>query len=287
MTAVPDRLLGPFSSVFSKAFQAGLVSVIIPTFNREQLLGETISSVVMQEYRPIEIIVVDDGSSDNTKEVISKWLEEFGNYQALDLRYICQNNAGASAARNRGMLESRGEFLQFLDSDDCLHRSKINLHVNCLEHQPDMDFAYGPIKELENPDHTIYCQSEMSPRRMVLKQVINPAFTTGPLCRRRMFAKIGKWNEDMALVEDWELFSRAVVMGCLGAYVPGAIYYYRMNVPDSLRWRGEKERLEQYMYARFEHLESILAHASLPLLDDRQFHNLIAWQLMRNPCQLS
>ena len=278
----PVRLLAPFSSAFSTAFEAGLVSVIIPTYNREQFLDQTIASVVAQEYRPIEIIVVDDGSSDNTKELISTWRRELEDSAGLELRYIFQNNSGAPAARNRGMLESRGEFLQFLDSDDCLHRSKIDLHVKSLEHRPTADFAYGPIKELEDPAHTIYCQSEMTPRKMALKQVVNPAFqTSGPLCRRSMFAKVGMWNEGIAPMEDWELFARATVMGCLGAYVRDAIVYHRMDVADRLRWKGDKKRLEQYLNGRFVQLESMLAHASSALRHDRQFCDLIAMELTR------
>src|SRR5262245_47409787 len=88
----------------------GLVSVLVPTYNRSKLVRRAVESALAQSYRRLEVLVVDDGSSDDTRQVI----------EGMDprVRYIRQANAGVSAARNRGIAEARGEFVAFLDSDD-------------------------------------------------------------------------------------------------------------------------------------------------------------------------
>src|SRR5690606_31994309 len=104
----------------SASHEPGLVSVIIPTYNRSGLLLEALDSLARQTYRPIEAIVVDDGSSDDTPEAVNRWISGLVSGDGLRVRYHRQSNKGAPSARNRGLIESRGEFIQFLDSDDLL-----------------------------------------------------------------------------------------------------------------------------------------------------------------------
>src|SRR5688500_17070697 len=100
-----------------------LVSVIITCFNQGHFLAEAISSVLKQTHKPLEIIVVDDGSTDNTKAVALNFPEVY---------YIYQNNAGLSDARNTGIDNSRGEYLVFLDADDWLYQDGIRTNLVCL-----------------------------------------------------------------------------------------------------------------------------------------------------------
>ncbi|KMQ51470.1 Glycosyl transferase [Chitinispirillum alkaliphilum] len=104
------------------------ISVIIPTYNCEKFISEAVESVLNQEYKPKEIIVVDDGSTDNTAQVLSKYRS--------NLIYIFQNNQGVSSARNMGIMQSTGEFLTFLDSDDIWLPEKLKVHVNSLKRYP-------------------------------------------------------------------------------------------------------------------------------------------------------
>ena len=106
------------------------VSVIIPTYNRANLVTEAINSVLMQSCKDIEIIVIDDGSTDNT----SKVLKTFGDR----IRYIKQKNMGAGAARNRGLKEANGKYIAFLDSDDIWLDFKIELQVAIMEKLPEI-----------------------------------------------------------------------------------------------------------------------------------------------------
>lgn len=102
-----------------------LVSVVIPTYNRSSVIGHTIEDVLKQTYSNLEIIIVDDGSTDDTEAV----LQRFGN----SIRYVKQENAGPAAARNRGIEIARGEIIAFQDSDDLWHPSKIERQVRLLE----------------------------------------------------------------------------------------------------------------------------------------------------------
>lgn len=111
-----------------------LVSVIIPCYNHAHFLPTALKSVLEQSYSPIEIIVVDDGSTDNTKDVV----QEFS-----DIKYICQTNAGLSASRNKGITESCGDYILFLDADDFLYPDAIAINVQYFFKNPNLAFVSG------------------------------------------------------------------------------------------------------------------------------------------------
>ncbi|HNX04927.1 MAG TPA: glycosyltransferase family A protein, partial [Opitutales bacterium] len=108
-----------------------LVSVVIPTFNRAALLVEAVDSVLAQSWRNVEAIVVDDGSTDGTQEVVAELLR--GRWSGGMVRFVRQANAGASAARNLGLAQAQGKYVQFLDSDDILFPDKIAVQAAILE----------------------------------------------------------------------------------------------------------------------------------------------------------
>jgi glycosyltransferase involved in cell wall biosynthesis len=114
---------------------APLVSVIIPTYNRAALLCEAVESVLQQTYRNIEIIVIDDGSTDDTTAVMQKYADR--------VRYTRRPNAGVNAARNLGLKQARGEFVALLDSDDLWATYKIELQVRLMKAFPDVGFTFS------------------------------------------------------------------------------------------------------------------------------------------------
>jgi glycosyltransferase involved in cell wall biosynthesis len=109
------------------------VSVVIPTYNRAQFLPETIRSVLSQSFRDFEIIVVDDGSTDKTREIVS----------AFPVKYIWQENQGAPAAYNKGITLAKGEYIAFLDSDDLLLKDALGKGIELLDRHPETGFSYG------------------------------------------------------------------------------------------------------------------------------------------------
>ena len=122
-------------------YEPGLVTVIIPTYNRADFIVEAIESVFKQYYRPIQLIVVDDGSTDDTRTIIRNWIESKVSDNEFVINYIYQENKGAPAARNLGLIHSNGEFIQFLDSDCLLLPKKISTQVRMLR-KSDVDFCY-------------------------------------------------------------------------------------------------------------------------------------------------
>ncbi len=132
--------------------ESGLASIIIPTFNRALLLDEALASAAGQTYRPLEIVVVDDGSTDETPDLVPHRQDRFKDGAGLVIRYFRQANSGVGAARNRGLIESRGEYIQFLDSDDLLHPQKLSVQIECLRRHPQCGYVMSDRKRFDAAD---------------------------------------------------------------------------------------------------------------------------------------
>ncbi len=112
-----------------------LVSVVIPVFNSSKTIGKTIESVVLQTYTNIELILVDDGSTDNSRVLINEIIAKFNSY---DIKLVCKENGGVSSARNLGIKKSKGEFIAFLDSDDLWDSTKIEIQMDEFDKNSEM-----------------------------------------------------------------------------------------------------------------------------------------------------
>ena len=120
-----------------------LVSVVIPAFNAELFIGETIDSVLAQTYPAYEVIVVDDGSSDRTRELVT---ERFG----TRVRLVVQENQGPSAARNAGAAAARGDYLAVIDADDIWLPEKLSYQTKVLKQNPDIGLLCGNMVEFDD-----------------------------------------------------------------------------------------------------------------------------------------
>lgn len=193
----------------SQEYEPGLVSVVIPTYNRAQLLLATLSSVAEQYYRPLEVIVSDDGSIDNTPDVTKAWSKSVEN-DNIDVRYIHFPNAGAPTARNRGMAESHGEFVQFLDSDCLLASEKISTQVRFLTEYPECDFTYCSTSFV-TPKGMIEYQYGKPLDLDPMVNVIDGVFTSiAPLWRRSAIQDV-QWTAGLPCLQDW-VFKAHVLM---------------------------------------------------------------------------
>jgi len=138
--------------------QNSLISVIIPVYNCEKYITEAINSVLKQEYHPLEIIVVDDGSTDKTQDKI----KEFG-YQ---ITYIYQENGGTAKARNNGIKNAKGDYFAFLDADDIWVENKLKMQMEIFAKNPEIDLVFGQVQQFYSPDldesikKQIYCHPE-------------------------------------------------------------------------------------------------------------------------------
>jgi glycosyltransferase involved in cell wall biosynthesis len=194
----------------SEEYEPGLVSVIIPTYNRAHFIVEAMDSVFAQTYRPIELIVVDDGSTDNTRDVLEQWKASHGHDGQFTIRYFFQENKGAPAARNLGLIESCGEFIQFLDSDDILEPSKVAVQTSYLKQHSTVDFVYSSTSWFESmPDQNSvpFTGFPMTDPLLGFLRGL-PWVTPSGVYRRGLCITIGYWNEDLSSWQDWEYHCR-------------------------------------------------------------------------------
>jgi glycosyltransferase involved in cell wall biosynthesis len=193
-----------------------LVTVVVPTYNYGRFIPETLECIRAQTYPKWECIVVDDGSTDDTAEQVSVFMK-------LDARFkfIHQKNARQAAAKNNGLQNSSGKYVQFLDADDLIEREKLAKQVDYLEAHPDVDIVYGSMRyfKSENPTDTLYWlwgenkpwMPEISGQgKEVLKALVrqNIMVINSPLIRRSVVEVVGAFDDKLPPAEDWDYWLR-------------------------------------------------------------------------------
>jgi glycosyltransferase involved in cell wall biosynthesis len=200
----------------TKDSKNSLVSVIIPTYNRAELLKEAVLSIFKQSYRPIECIVVDDGSTDDTYYIICdlKKLES----DNFTLIYIKQNKLGAQVARNTGTRASTGEFLQYLDSDDILYPDIFKNQVTFLEENIECDGVFGDyfIGTLDDSLKKSGYESSNLIKQIVTLSGCIPTFSI--LFRREIVRKIGDWDIALKKCQEIDFQLRGLLIGAIYKY---------------------------------------------------------------------
>lgn len=181
------------------------VSVIIPTYNRAQLVGRAIQSVLNQTYQDFELIVVDDCSTDNTAQIVKGIGDE-------RVKYIPhQVNKGASAARNTGIRAARGELIGFLDSDDEWLPEKLQRQVDKFDSaSANVGLVYGGYVVIDDETKRTIRQENPSKRGYVFRGILREDFVGSPtpLVKRECFEKVGLFDEEMQFGEDWDMWVR-------------------------------------------------------------------------------
>jgi glycosyltransferase involved in cell wall biosynthesis len=221
----------------SRAGVDDLVSVIVPTYNRDQFLSDAINSIYHQTYRPIELLIVDDGSTDNTADIVERARGKFQEEPHLTLQYIWQQSQGAPAARNRGLQESRGEYIQFLDSDDVLHPRKLEVHVGVLKDKEHLDFVWSGFDLMSGEKFESFPVQEnldtRSSENSFSRESSPPVVVWSGVYRRTSCRKIGPWDESLQRWQDVEYNFRFSCLSPTVARISGE--YYRMRAHDEGR----------------------------------------------------
>ena len=200
---------------------AALVSVILPVFNRWQLCRRALESLAAQRHRPIEVIIVDDGSTDETQQQIESSLKDLGRLKIAS-RFVRQPNRGAPSARNHGLSLAEGEFIQFLDSDNSLAPGKIEAQLAGLRAQK-TEFAYGPWMHRRPGQSDVWQQVEplSADPEVVLERHIRGWFCppTVYLWTREAVERVGDWDESLAADQDGDFTMRALLRGCKPCFI--------------------------------------------------------------------
>ena len=178
------------------------ISVIIPTFNRKETLKRAIQSVVMQSYTPYEIIVIDDGSDDGTKE----WLKD--NFP--NVKYIYQMNSGVSSARNKGIKFARGDWIALLDSDDEWLPSKLKDQANEIESNPAAKFLHTNEIWIRNGVRVNQMKKHKKYGGYIFEKCLDMCriSPSSVLIKKDIFDEIGMFDETLKVCEDYDLWLR-------------------------------------------------------------------------------
>lgn len=194
-----------------------LISVIVPIFNRAELVVDALECLVQQTHRHLQIIAIDDGSTDDTLAVLRKWAVR---HPDLRIHIIAQENSGVAAARNAGLRAAEGEFLFFLDSDDLAYPSALAELLEAIRSHPLAPFAVGHVRNCDLAGNTVTWEHSCSTRLSDKNWLNNKWMTNGALYRRSSVHQSGQFNESLSGVgEDRELGWRIVALDGIGVLV--------------------------------------------------------------------
>ena len=178
-----------------------MVSVIIPTYNREKVIKKSIESVLNQTYTNIEVIIVDDGSTDNTKAVVNSIKDN-------RIKYIYQNNQGACVARNRGIAEAQGDYIAFQDSDDEWENDKLEKQLKCFN--DDIDFvSCGMEKDTRYKIKSVDLNYDISLENILKYNVMS----TQTMIMKRKVCKKVKFDQTFKRLQDWDFLLQVYLAG--------------------------------------------------------------------------
>jgi glycosyltransferase involved in cell wall biosynthesis len=194
-----------------------LVSVIIPVYNCERYLAQATESALVQTYQPIEIIVIDDGSTDDSAQVAKRF--------SPSVQYVHQPNSGIGAARNSGINLAQGSFLAFLDADDVWVEDKLMQQMAVFKSTPGLDLVFGHVQQFispelaENEKNKIYCPAEKMPGYVASAMLI----------KKESFFRIGLFETDWKIGEFINWYIRAKELGLKSFMLPEVVLKRRLH----------------------------------------------------------
>jgi len=195
-----------------------LISCIVPVFNGERYLREALESIFQQTYQPLEVIVVDDGSTDGTASILTSYGER--------IRPLWQPNAGPAAARNLGLAAAQGEFIAFLDADDLWHPEKLTRQMERFQVLASLDLCATHLK--------CFWTSESQGKRAQLQghrltHILPGYILQTVLVKRALFARIGQFDTTFRLGSDTEWFTRAAEQKAVMELLPDVLMFRRLH----------------------------------------------------------
>ena len=225
-----------------------LVSVIMPVYNGGKYIASAVECVLIQNYRNFELIIIDDGSKDNTKLIIEGFKDE-------KIRYFGKKNEGPAAARNVGIKNSQGQFVVLLDADDMMTPDFISGHLQEFEKRPDADLIYCDdclIDEKDKPIRVI-SRPEYKDSRKVIQDLFSSGFPVVPFrtcIRKEVFEKIGLYDEELLVAEDYDMIRRFVKQQLKLYHLPRALYLRRLTSGGLSRSFSEEKARSHFEVVR-------------------------------------
>ncbi|MEX1190205.1 MAG: glycosyltransferase [Bacteroidia bacterium] len=255
------------------------ITVVVPCYNYGHLLGETLTNLLSQSFTNWECVIVDDGSKDNTKAIADEFAKRDSRF-----RYIFQENAGLSAARNTGIKHAKAEFIQLLDADDLLSSGKFSRQLTIFDSKPNLDVVYSEVRYFysEKPEELHFTmEGENKPwmngndssNQQALKESlikINLCAVNGPLIRKSVFDRIGNFNTKLRSVEDWEFWCRCAFQEIRFMFHNDSDSHALVRLHSNSMSRSVKGMMEAASIARLT-INNLI-------LEDSQFTNMEFWR---------
>lgn len=215
------------------------ISVIIPAYNSANTILETIASVQQQTFTDFELIVINDGSTDNTLELLET-------IEDNRLKIFSYTNGGLPVARNRGIAHSKGEFISFIDADDLWSKDKLELQSEALLRNPKAGVAYSWTMVIDEKGESFFPGHLVSHQGDVSKQLLSNNFIasgSNVMLRRSVVESIGEFDPTLKSAEDWDYWLRIALRGNQFVVVPKAQIFYRQS---SRAMSSKIEVMEKY-----------------------------------------
>ena len=230
------------------------VSVVIPTFNRATVLPEAVDSVLDQTYKDLEILIVDDGSTDDTRRSIQ---ERFGSLSQI--RFLSKTNGGPASARNMGIRRSEGELIAFLDSDDLWIPEKLELQVRQIDRSPQAGLCFcDRFGEGGRPPTRFAVKGFKGDTS--LKGILEKGFpfaTPSVLARKSTLEEVGLFDESFVCAEDWDLWIR-ILARSPAVYVDKPLVIVR-DLADSINARRTLDKWQSWLRLWNKHQDLLLS----------------------------
>jgi len=194
-----------------------LISVIVPVYNMDKYLGAAIESILEQTYKPVEILVIDDGSNDQSAKVAKDFVPS--------IHYFYQDNQGLGAARNQGISLARGNYLAFLDADDTWNKTRLEHQIQRFDWDHSVEAVFGSADEFYSPELTAEERENIRPPRNM-----QPAYmSTAMLIKREAFLRVGWFKTGLRIGNDMEWYLRAQESGLKSVMIPECVLQRRLH----------------------------------------------------------
>jgi glycosyltransferase involved in cell wall biosynthesis len=248
-----------------------LVSVLIPLYNAEQYLSECLDSVITQTYKNIEIIIVNDGSTDDSLSIAESYAKRYS-----FIKVYSQENSGAASARNKAFTLSSGEYIQYFDADDIFHPEKIASQIEALKQYDfhPLTVATGKWTRFYNSIEGVVFQSQITyksynqPLLFLQEEWANSHYMIGHswLISRKMKELAGEWDNNISVVDDGVFFARVAYNADKIVYVPESIVYWRQDNMNSLSKNISRKGMESHFMACKSYLDLVKKDIDFPRL---------------------
>lgn len=226
-----------------------LISIVTPTYNRANFLPEAIESVLSQDYENYELLIIDDGSTDNSKDVIEKYMD------SKKIRYLYQSNSGQSVARNRGIEEANGDFICFLDSDNRWLPGKLSASVEAFERNPEADIVYGDVVLINEQGHEFSRKNMKRYSGKITTHLLkdNCVSMNTTMSKTNSIRAVGGFSGQVKVADDYDLWLRLSAEYTY-KYIPKLMADYRVmtnqiSSDKKRRFSSNEEIIRRFLVA--------------------------------------